>query len=94
VEDINRAYAGLFTSFVIHANRAGFEDGLNFWGGSTVYDPNGNLIASCPHHEESLLVAEIDMNQLHRTRARLPLLRDERPRLARSELERITGCEV
>jgi NAD+ synthase (glutamine-hydrolysing) len=93
VEDINRAYAGLFTSFVVHANRAGFEDGLNFWGGSTVYDPNGELVAKCHHHAEQLMITEIDLNQLHRTRARLPLLRDERPSLTRSELERILACE-
>lgn len=93
VEDINRAYAGLFTSFVVHANRAGFEDGLNFWGGSTIYDPNGELIAKSPHHEEDLLIAEIDLNQLHRTRARLPLLRDERPSLTKHELDRILGCD-
>ena len=89
VEDINRAYANLFTSFVVHSNRAGFEDGLNFWGGSTIYDPNGELIAKCPYHEESLLVSEIDMNQLHRTRTRLPLLRDERTALTMRELQRI-----
>ncbi len=93
VEDINRAYAGLFTTFVIHANRTGFEDGLNFWGGSTIYDPNGDLVARCPYHEEKLLVAEIDLSQLHRTRARLPLLRDERASLTKSELDRILGCE-
>jgi NAD+ synthase (glutamine-hydrolysing) len=93
VEDINRAYAGLFTSFIVHSNRAGFEDGLNFWGGSTVYDPNGELVAKSPHHQEHLLVTEIDLNQLHRTRARLPLLRDERSALTKSELERILGCE-
>jgi NAD+ synthase (glutamine-hydrolysing) len=92
VEDINRAYAGLFTTFVVHSNRTGFEDGLNFWGGSTIYDPNGELIAKCPYHEEKLLVAEIDLNQLHRTRARLPLLRDERATLTRTELDRILGC--
>jgi NAD+ synthase (glutamine-hydrolysing) len=89
VEDINHAYANLFTSFVVHSNRSGFEDGLNFWGGSTIYDPNGELIAKCPYHEESLMVAEIDMNQLHRTRARLPLLRDERTALTMRELHRI-----
>lgn len=93
VDDINRAYAGLFTTFVIHSNRAGFEDGLNFWGGSTIYDPNGELVAKCPYHTEKLLVAEIDLDQLHRTRARLPLLRDERSDLTASELERILGCE-
>jgi NAD+ synthase (glutamine-hydrolysing) len=30
VEHINGAYASLFTIFVAHANRTGFEDGLNF----------------------------------------------------------------
>ncbi len=89
VEHTNRAYASLFTIFVAHANRSGFEDGLNFWGGSTVFDPNGKLIAQAPYFEESLTKAEIDLNQLHRTRARLPLLRDERPELVQRELERI-----
>jgi NAD+ synthase (glutamine-hydrolysing) len=89
VEHINRAYASLFTVFVAHANRTGFEDGLNFWGGSTLFDPNGKLMAQGPYFEESLTTAEIDLNQLHRTRARLPLLRDERPDLVERELERI-----
>jgi NAD+ synthase (glutamine-hydrolysing) len=89
VEQNNRAYAGLFTVFVVHSNRTGFEDGLNFWGGSTVFDPNGKLVAQGPYFEESLTTAEIDLNQLHRTRARLPLLRDERPELVLRELERI-----
>jgi predicted amidohydrolase len=69
----------------------GFEDGLNFWGGSTVYDPNGSLIAKGAYHEEMLVFSEIDLHQLHRTRARLPLLRDERPALVLRELQRILG---
>jgi NAD+ synthase (glutamine-hydrolysing) len=89
VEHINRAYASLFTSFVAHANRVGYEDGLNFWGGSTVFDPNGELLTKGPYHQEALLLTEIDLNQLHRTRARLPLLRDERTGLVMRELGRI-----
>jgi predicted amidohydrolase len=91
VEHINRAYASLFTSFVAHANRVGYEDGLNFWGGSTLFDPNGELLARGPYHQEALTLAEIDLNQLHRTRARLPLLRDERTALVLRELNRISG---
>ncbi len=91
VEHTNRAYAGLFTNFVAHANRVGYEDGLNFWGGSTIFDPNGDLVVRAPDFTESLTVAEIDLNELHRTRARLPLLRDERTNLVQSELERILG---
>jgi NAD+ synthase (glutamine-hydrolysing) len=89
VEHTNRAYAGLFTVFVAHANRSGFEDGLNFWGGSTVFDPDGKLVVQGPYFEEAVTHAEIDLNQLHRTRARMPLLRDERPELVQRELERI-----
>jgi predicted amidohydrolase len=89
VEHINRAYASLFTCFVAHANRVGYEDGLNFWGGSTVFDPNGELIANGPYHQEALTLAEVDLNQLHRTRARLPLLRDERTALVMREMQRI-----
>ncbi len=91
VEHINRAYASLFTSFVAHTNRVGYEDGLNFWGGAAVYDPNGLEVACGPYHEEALTLAEIDLNQLHRTRARLPLLRDERTSLVQREMNRILG---
>ncbi len=89
VEHINRAYASLFTAFVAHTNRVGYEDGLNFWGGATVFDPNGELIAHGPYHQEALLHVELDLNQLHRARARLPLLRDERTALVQRELSRI-----
>jgi len=91
VEHINRAYASLFTAFVAHSNRVGFEDGLNFWGSSTVFDPNGELLARAPYHQEALTLAELDLNQLHRTRARLPLLRDERTALIMRELNRINA---
>jgi len=89
VELVNQAYANLFGCFVVHANRVGFEDGVNFWGGSTVFGPDGELIAQAPYFEESLLVTTLDLSALRRERARLPLLRDERPELTQRELERI-----
>jgi NAD+ synthase (glutamine-hydrolysing) len=91
VDHINRAYASLFTTFVAHTNRVGYEDGLNFWGGAAVYDPNGEVLGRGPYHTEALTVVELDLNQLHRTRSRLPLLRDERTALTLHELQRITG---
>ena len=92
VEHINRAYASLFTTFVVHSNRVGFEDGLHFWGGATIFDPNGELVIQGPYQEEALPMAEIDLDQLHRTRARLPLLRDERTALVQREMTRIIGA--
>ncbi len=94
VELVNRAYASLFTSYVVHCNRVGYEDGLNFWGGSMITDPNGVVAAQGPYFEEALVVHPIDLNQLHRTRSRLPLLRDERTGLMAQELQRIlTGSQ-
>jgi NAD+ synthase (glutamine-hydrolysing) len=93
VEQVNRGYASLFTAFVAHTNKVGFEDGLNFWGGAMAFDPNGKLIARAAYHEEALTVIELDLDQLHRTRARLPLLRDERTALVQRELQRILADE-
>jgi len=89
VELVNQAYASLFGCFVAHANRVGFEDGVNFWGGSSVCGPDGELIAQAPYFEESLLVTQLDLSAIRRARARLPLLRDERPELTQRELTRI-----
>jgi hypothetical protein len=45
-----------------------------------------------PLHEAALLAQTIDLNQLRRTRNRLPLLRDERTGLLARELQRILGA--
>jgi predicted amidohydrolase len=87
---INRAYALLFTDFVIHVNRAGREEVGDFWGGSTIYGPDATLLAEGPRHEPALVVATLDTDALRPARRRLPLLRDERADLVARELERIT----
>ncbi len=79
----------MFTNYVIHCNRVGYEDGKNFWGGSSIVDPNGEFLLHGHYFDEVLLTTDIDLNELHRTRARLPLLRDERPELVQRELGRI-----
>lgn len=89
VEMVNQAYGSMFTAYVLHCNRVGYEDGKNFWGGSSVVDPDGEFMTHGLYFDEALVTQEIDLNQLHRTRARLPLLRDERPGLVRRELGRI-----
>ncbi len=89
VEMANQAYGSMFTSYILHCNRVGYEDGKNFWGGSSVVDPDGEFMTNGLYFDEALITQEIDLNQLHRTRARLPLLRDERPGLVRRELGRI-----
>ncbi|PJF30832.1 MAG: hypothetical protein CUN51_06505 [Candidatus Thermofonsia Clade 1 bacterium] len=89
VQLVNQAYGSLFTSYVLHCNRVGYEDGLNFWGGSTIIDPDGEIACAAPMHEPALCIHTIDLNQIRRTRTRLPLLRDERTALTARELARI-----
>ena len=53
--------------------------------------PNGELVVQGPYQEESLVVTQLDLDQVRRTRTSLPLLRDERHALVRREIERITA---
>jgi predicted amidohydrolase len=89
VELVNQAYGSLFTNYVIHCNRVGYEGGYNFWGGSTVVDPNGEFLVRGPYFDEAMVVQTLDLNQIRRTRSRLPLLRDERMDLIQKSLNRI-----
>lgn len=88
-ETINRAYAQLFTCYVLYANRVGYEDGACFWGGSEVIAPSGEPIVKAEYLSEQLLVAEIDPVEVRRARMANPLLRDERLDVTFRELERI-----
>lgn len=89
VQLVNQAYGSMFTNYVIHTNRTGFENGYNFWGGSSIVDPNGDFLVKGSYFEEDLLIHTIDLNQIRRTRSRLPLLRDERTDLLLRELQRV-----
>jgi NAD+ synthase (glutamine-hydrolysing) len=93
VELVTQAYGSMFTNYVIHCNRVGYEDGKNFWGGSSVVDPNGEFLTRGLYFDEALITQTIDLNQVNRTRSRLPLLRDERPHLIQRELARILDEE-
>ncbi len=89
-ERVILAYADLFTCFVVYANRAGYEDGACFWGGSEVVGPTGEAVAKAQYLTEDFLVAEMDDRMLRRARIANPLLRDERLDLTLREVERLT----
>jgi predicted amidohydrolase len=88
-ETINRAYAQLFTCYVLFANRVGYEDGACFWGGSEVITPSGEPVAKAEYLSEEILVVEIDPAEVRRARTVNPLLRDERLDVTLRELERV-----
>jgi len=84
-----RTCGDLLTSYVVYANRVGYEDGACFWGGSEVVTPGGEPLAKARYLEEDLLLAEMDPGGLRRARVANPLLRDERMELTLRELSRI-----
>jgi len=62
-------------------NRVGHEgpegDGLQFWGGSFVSDPQGRMLAKAGEGEETLIV-ECDPRTIEHVRRNWPFLRDRR----------------
>lgn len=83
--------AEFFTTYVVHCNRVGYEDGIAFAGYSGVIGPDGAELARGPHFDEQLVTARIDPAATRWKRRSLPLLRDERPDLVLRELQRIVG---
>ena len=84
-----RTYAQFLTTFFLYCNRVGFEDGANFWGGSMVIGPNGDIIAQQEDADEALVLASLDLAEVRRERLTNPLLRDERLELTINELRRV-----
>jgi len=95
-EHLAKTYAQLMGAVVIVVNRVGFEDGLCFWGGSSVTGADGRTIVQAPQLDESLTLATFDAADLRRQRLITPLARDERLLLTIEELNRIKrnryGC--
>ncbi len=87
--DLLRITAQFQTAFVVHVNRVGYEDGLNFGGGSIALDPFGRTIVAMSPLEPGLAIAELDAEVLRRSRTAYPLLRDDDLELLTRELERL-----
>jgi predicted amidohydrolase len=88
-DSMTRTYAQLFTSYLLYCNRVGFEDGINFWGGSRVVGPDGRLLDDPAGADECLVTHRIDLATIRRARIANPLLRDERHDINDAETERL-----
>ena len=69
------------TCFLAYVNLVGIEDGLQFWGGSRLVGPSGNIIAQAKYDEEELLFGSANYEDLKAVEAFVPALRDLRPEL-------------
>jgi N-carbamoylputrescine amidase len=78
-----RAHALANGCYVCGVNRIGHEapaggDGLEFWGGTFVAAPNGEIIAEAPADKEAVLVVDLDRGFMDTQRTHWPFLRDRR----------------
>ena len=69
------------TAFLAYVNLAGVEDGLQFWGGSRLVCPTGDVVAKAKYDEEDFVVCEVDFGDLRAAETFIPTLRDLRPEL-------------
>jgi predicted amidohydrolase len=87
--DITRFYGRMCQLFVVFVNRVGTEEGLEFWGGSHVVDPWGEVVAEAPDHTAARLTVEIDLDDVRRRRRDIPLVKEARLGLIHREVERL-----
>jgi NAD+ synthase (glutamine-hydrolysing) len=90
---MTRTYAQLFTTYLVYCNRVGYEDGVHFWGGSRVVDPEGRVDGAPAGREEAMSVHWLDRAALRRARIANPMLRDERHDVVDAEAERLRRRE-
>ncbi len=77
-ETIQRSHAIANGVFVAAANRVGIEGDIEFWGGSFVCDPFGEVLSRASHSKEETLVVDCDLARVEETRRNWPFLRDRR----------------
>jgi predicted amidohydrolase len=69
------------TAFLAYVNLAGVEDGLQFWGGSRLVCPTGDVVAKAKYDEDDFVVCDVDFGDLRSAETFIPTLRDLRPEL-------------
>ncbi len=64
--------------FVGAPNRVGREGEIEFWGGSFVADPYGNVMQKASHEEEQSVIVSCDLSLINTARTHWPFFRDRR----------------
>jgi len=85
----HKAYARLLSVYVAFCNRVGYEDGVNFWGGSQMVQPDGDVVGKARLFEEDLVLAEVHDDEIRRARRSSRHFLDENPEMVIEELRRI-----
>ncbi|MBL7137444.1 MAG: carbon-nitrogen hydrolase [Bacteroidales bacterium] len=77
-QTVQRGHSVANGVFVVAVNRIGIEGAMNFWGGSFISDPMGDILYQAPHKDEVIHVQELDLSRIDEIRVHWPFLRDRR----------------
>jgi predicted amidohydrolase len=69
------------TAYLAYVNLSGVEDGLQFWGGSRLVSPTGDVLVKAKYDEEDFVTCQVDYHDLRTAETFIPTLRDLRPEL-------------
>lgn len=82
----HKAYARLLSVYMVFCNRVGYEDGVNFWGGSEIVDPFGNIDIAAKFFDEDIITSELNLNSVKRARQLARHFLDEDVNFLRNEV--------
>lgn len=83
----HRAYARLLSLYLVFCNRVGYEDGVNFWGGSEIIDPFGVVDDCAKFFDEDLITGDINLSSVKRARQMARHFLDEDVNFLRNEVK-------
>lgn len=75
------AHAVCNNLYVVRINRCGTENDLEFYGESFCVDPFGSLVDEPTFHKDSLMIVDIDLGDIEKSRKEFPFLKEMRPDL-------------
>lgn len=87
----HKTYARLLSCYIVFCNRVGYEDGINFWGGSEVVAPFGNIVKVARFFEEELIFVDINYDKVKQARKQARHFLDEDINLLKSNFKLV--CE-
>lgn len=72
-------HASMNGIYVAAANRIGKEDDIDFWGGSFIADPFGEVVKKASSTKEEVLVAELDLSKVAGSQEGWGFLKNRKP---------------
>lgn len=88
-ERVMQARAIETTTFFLYTNLVGKEKEFEFWGGSTVIGPRGDIKVRGDYFKEGIVKYNIDLAEIPAARAARPVLKDSRLELSNKLLSSV-----